>query len=251
MIAEPPRRLNPSPLRGYAADMSPHTSPPGPRPRIVISYARADGEDTARAVAALLHEAAHAHAYDHQDLIGGGDWQRQFESWLRSADHLVLVLSPAALRSKHVRWEWTMARAHGLRVSPVRSDAAVDTALMTRWMRQAHQYSLGIPEQQARLLRELAERPNRRQVRFVDRAADPLYVERVVPLAAVKAALLDPNGDPLPAPPSRCMAQPATVRPRSLNGWHAIPPSGRRSVTASCTSSSAATSALVWRARNA
>jgi hypothetical protein len=91
--------------------------------RIVISYARADGEETARAVARLLGEAAYEHAYDHQDLVGGEDWQRQFEGWLRTADHLVLVLSPAALRSKHVRWEWTMARAYGLRVTPVRSDA--------------------------------------------------------------------------------------------------------------------------------
>lgn len=172
---------------------------PGATPRIVISYARADGEDTARAIAALLTEASHAHAYDHQNLIGGEDWQRQFESWLRSADHLVLVLSPSALRSKHVRWEWTMARAHGLRVSPVRSDAPVHDELVPRWMRQAHQYRLAIPEQRTRLLRELAERTDFRQVRFVAPAADPLYVERAAPLVALKAALLDPNGDPLPA----------------------------------------------------
>jgi TIR domain/NB-ARC domain len=173
--------------------------PPGTTPRIVISYARADGEGTARAIAALLTEASHAHAYDHQDLVGGEDWQRQFEAWLRSADHLVLVLSPAALQSKHVRWEWTMARAHGLQVSPVRSDASVHDLPMPRWMRQAHQCDLAIPEQRARLLRELGERPARRQVRFVAPAADPLYVERATPLAAVKAVLLDGNGDPLPA----------------------------------------------------
>jgi hypothetical protein len=70
---------------------------------------------------------------------------------------------------------------------------------MPRWMRQAHQYSLNIPEQQARLLRELADRPVRRQVRVVAPAEDPLYVERAAPLAAIMAALLNAIGDPLPA----------------------------------------------------
>src|SRR6202022_3496965 len=126
----------------------------------------------------LLTETAHEYAYDHQDLIGGEDWQRQFQQWLSEADHLVLVLSPAALRSKHVRWEWSMARAHGLRVSPVRSDAAVHDPLMPRWMRRAHQYSLDIPEQCARLLRELAEPAVGGQGRLVARADDPLDIER-------------------------------------------------------------------------
>ena len=74
---------------------------------------------------------------------------------------------------------------------------------MTNWCRvgcaRRTRYRLAIPEQRTRLLRELAERTDFRQVRFVAPAADPLYVERAAPLVALKAALLDPNGDPLPA----------------------------------------------------
>jgi hypothetical protein len=65
-------------------------------PRIFVSYARADAEEAARDLVALLTEHALSAWLDHLDLEGGTDWWRQVEAALQRVEHLVLILTPAA-----------------------------------------------------------------------------------------------------------------------------------------------------------
>jgi hypothetical protein len=115
-------------------------------PRILVSYARADGEEAARELVKLLTENNLSAWLDHLDLVGGIGWWRQVESALQRVEHLVLVLTPAALKSQNVEREWRYARRHGVQVSPVRFGGGLDVSPLPRWMAKAHRPNLDVPE---------------------------------------------------------------------------------------------------------
>src|SRR5262245_54463298 len=110
--------------------------------RIFISYARTDGEALALRIQGLLEERGLGAWMDHSGLDGGEDWWRQAARTIDEIEHLVLVLTPAALASPNVAKEWSYARTRGVQVSPVRGAADLDDSVMPRWMRIAHRYNL-------------------------------------------------------------------------------------------------------------
>ena len=77
-----------------------------------VSYSRKDGLEFARRLQALLEAEGLSLYRDLNDLEGGEDWWRQVEAAIRSVEHVVLVLSPAALRSP-LRGARMEARAPG------------------------------------------------------------------------------------------------------------------------------------------
>src|SRR5262245_11020420 len=109
-----------------------------------ISYARADGETAARA----LHTRLKADApdiptwLDRHDIEGGIGWWNQIEQELDRAEFLLLLMTPAALRSQNTRNEWRSARQRGVCVYPVKGapDTHLDYASLPNWMRKAHFY---------------------------------------------------------------------------------------------------------------
>jgi hypothetical protein len=66
--------------------------------RIVLSYARADGQAVADQIGRLLTDSGLSWTIDHMALESGRDWQRQFAEVLDAAEHLVLVLTKAFLK---------------------------------------------------------------------------------------------------------------------------------------------------------
>src|SRR5882762_2219058 len=114
------------------------------REGVFISYARADGEDAARAIhRRLIADAPDIPAWlDRFEIEGGVGWWNQIEQELDRAEFLILVMTPAAMRSENTRREWRSARQRGVCVYPVKGvpDAELDYASLPNWMRKAHFY---------------------------------------------------------------------------------------------------------------
>lgn len=89
------------------------------RPRIFISYARADAE-----MAAALRKVLIARGFevfvDSAEMMGGEDFVRRISEELRRADAVIAVFTPASVRSDWCNAEWYFAHARGLKVIPVR-----------------------------------------------------------------------------------------------------------------------------------
>ena len=166
-------------------------------PRIFVSYARADGEDLARDIVELLTEHALAAWLDHLDLDGGADWWRQVEAALQRVEHLVLVLTPAALKSPNVEREWRYARRQGVHVSPVRIRGGLDASPLPRWMQKAHRPNLSVLEQRQRLLHVLQGPGRTTRVPFMASPPEPGFVPRPEEFAALKRAVLGRGNEPV------------------------------------------------------
>jgi WD40 repeat protein len=123
---------------------------PGGRARqgVFVSYARSDGEAIARALHdRLAREAPDIEAWlDRYEIEGGVGWWKQIDQELDRAEFLVLVMTPAAMRSENTRREWRSARQRGLCVYPVKAapDAELDFAQLPSWMKKAHFYDLAL-----------------------------------------------------------------------------------------------------------
>ena len=170
---------------------------PHSAPRIFVSYARADGEGAARDIVELLNEHALSAWLDYLDLDAGIDWWRQVEAALQRVEHLVLVLTPAALNSRNVEREWRYARRHGVQVSPVRIASGLDLADLPRWMQKAHRPNLAVPEQRQRLLHVLQGPGNRLRVPFMAAPPEPGFIPRPDEYAALKQAVLSEGREPV------------------------------------------------------
>ena len=85
-----------------------------PRSHVFISYARSDGEEFARTIAQRL-EGEHVSCWrDRLDLTGGEAFWPQLRAGIEQARWLLVVLSPAALKSEWTAAEWREARKRGV-----------------------------------------------------------------------------------------------------------------------------------------
>lgn len=57
--------------------------------------------------------------HDIQELQGGDEWERDIITALKMSSALILVLTPASMRSSFVAFEWAFARGAGARFIPV------------------------------------------------------------------------------------------------------------------------------------
>lgn len=114
---------------------------------VFISYARSDGEDFATALRERLLTEGVPVIQDRVKLEGGRDWWLQIKDAIETVEFMVLVMTPAAMRSEVVRKEWRYARQKGVCVYPVKagSKAEFDALIGTlpRWMRDLHVYDIG------------------------------------------------------------------------------------------------------------
>ena len=115
------------------------------RPRVFISYARADGEQIARDLRRRLITGPPALTVwqDRAELEGGVGWWKQITDALDVVEFLVLLMTPAAQQSDMVQREWRYARQMGVCVYPVFiSSQPPDFSRLPRWMRKAHCFDL-------------------------------------------------------------------------------------------------------------
>jgi HEAT repeat protein len=85
--------------------------------RVFISYCHEDGDfsDTLRR---KLEEAGFA-TWQDTDLYGGQQWRVEIDLAIREAPAVIVVLSPEAVRSDYVNYEWAFALGAGVNVVPV------------------------------------------------------------------------------------------------------------------------------------
>ncbi|MGD1906292.1 MAG: toll/interleukin-1 receptor domain-containing protein [Leptolyngbyaceae cyanobacterium] len=76
---------------------------------IFLSYARADGKAAATRLRAELQKARFQVWQDIEDMQGGQAWKEQLRAALRMVDGVAVLLTPAAVASKNVEWEWENA----------------------------------------------------------------------------------------------------------------------------------------------
>jgi ribosomal protein L39E len=147
-------------------NMHPLSSPP----RIFISYARSDGEDFARQ---LRHRLTEEHKFavwqDRTEMQVGEAWWQQIVAALSNEhiEYMVLVMTPAAMRSEMVRKEWRRARQEGVCVLPVIAKPGLDFENLPLWMRAVHFTDPGIDEQWTRFIGTLGSPCQQKRVPFM------------------------------------------------------------------------------------
>jgi WD40 repeat protein len=166
-------------------------------PRIFVSYAREDGEEAARHIVDLLTEHGLAAFLDHADLEGGIDWWRQIEAVLQKVEHLVLVLTPAALKSANVEREWRYARRQGVQVSPVQIERGLEVTHLPHWMQNAHRSHLTIAEHVRRLLLVLLGPSKEMRVPFMASPPEAGFIPRPHEYESLKKAILTAGNEPV------------------------------------------------------
>lgn len=86
---------------------------------LFLSYARADGKLAATRLRAELERVGFQIWRDLEDMQGGQSWKDQLREALRSVKVVVVLLTPAAIASKYVEWEWGTAQTLEKRVIPL------------------------------------------------------------------------------------------------------------------------------------
>ena len=108
---------------------------------IFISYSRSDGRDFAETFERRL-QAEGIHAWRDLKNMGAGDIRPQVLRAIEGSTQLVLILSRRALVSEWIKREWSHARLHGKRVSPVLADPTLTRADLPPWMRREEVFDI-------------------------------------------------------------------------------------------------------------
>ena len=87
-------------------------------PQVFLSYSRSDGAYVDQ-LAAYLRSGGVRIWVDRQGIGGGEQWRHQIVEAIRSAQLLVLVLSPNSARSDNVRKELDLAEASKIPILPI------------------------------------------------------------------------------------------------------------------------------------
>lgn len=124
---------------------------------IFLSYARADGLDAATRLRNELIAMGFTVWRDLEEMRGGQAWKEQLRAALRAVDAVVVLLTPAAVTSKTVEWEWQNALTLDKRVLPVLIQPCDVPAELARLhyhhLNTPDVYTLGL----ARLARDLVQ----------------------------------------------------------------------------------------------
>lgn len=86
---------------------------------LFLSYARADGLAAASRLRAELELAGFTVWRDLEEMRGGVAWKEQLRAALRAVDAVLVLLTPAAVASANVGWEWENALTLQKKVIPL------------------------------------------------------------------------------------------------------------------------------------
>jgi hypothetical protein len=158
-------------------------------PRVFISYARSDGEDLARELQQRLEREGIPVWQDRAKMQAGRDWWLQIIDALNQVKFMVLVTTPAALRSEIVRKEWQYARQQGVCVYPAKGVADMNLTDLPRWMQHVHFYNLELDW--PKLVKDLNAPCETPRVPFMVEELPDDYVPRSEQLNQLLALVLD------------------------------------------------------------
>jgi hypothetical protein len=89
------------------------------RARVFLSYSRSDGADACRFFADALAAASFLVWRDVSDIAGGTEWRNVAREAVAKVDAVLVFLTPAAVSSEAVEFEWRTALDLGKRVVPL------------------------------------------------------------------------------------------------------------------------------------
>lgn len=125
---------------------------------VLLSYARADGLGASARLRGELEQAGHGVWRDIEAMRGGENWKDQLRQAIREVDVVVVLLTPAAVASRHVLWECDTAQTLGTHLIGV----LIAPCTVPDDLAQLHYHDLSTPERYvlgfASLLRDLNER---------------------------------------------------------------------------------------------
>jgi hypothetical protein len=125
--------------------------------KIFLSYARKDGAAAAARLRTELERAGFTVWRDIEEMRGGQAWKEQLRAALREVEAVLVLLTPAAVDSQYVTWEWENALTLQKQVIPLRVLACDPPEELRRLhyhdLSQSDTYTVGF----AALLRDLAE----------------------------------------------------------------------------------------------
>jgi hypothetical protein len=169
-------------------------SKPAGKPRIFISYSRADGENFATDLRKRLEAENLALWQDRDRMEGGVGWWKQITDALDAVEFMVLVATPAAIASAVVKKEWRYARQQGVCVYPVQVPGLpLDFPAMPKWMRDSHFYNLD--HEWATFVNYLKAPCTVPKVPFMAPDLPEHFVQRPEKFAPLKQQLLDADFD--------------------------------------------------------
>lgn len=164
--------------------------------RIFVTYDPADLA-LARELRGVLQASGLSLHRDLADLEGARDWWWQVESTIKTVDHLVVVLTPKALRSHYIPIEWRLALSEGKSVWLVVGPKRLNFARLPCWMAHARRYDLAVPESREQLIAGLGRPVPRRPAPFMADARPTRFVERPGEFDAIKRKLLGARREPV------------------------------------------------------
>jgi hypothetical protein len=92
---------------------------PAEKLKVFISYARVDGAALAEDLVTGLGLAGFAPFLDRHDIAAAEDWEARLGGLIQSADTIVFIISPAAVKSERCAWEAEHAANLGKRLIPI------------------------------------------------------------------------------------------------------------------------------------
>jgi hypothetical protein len=170
-------------------------------PRVLISYARADGEEISQSINELLVSKDIPVWQDKVGAVGmegGKDWWQQITKAIDRVEFLVLVATKAALESKNVKREWLYARQQGVCVYPVKASPHPDYSKLPRWMKKLHFYDL--EHEQQKFINDLNTRCETTKVPFMAGDMPDDFVNRPDKVKEAISYLVDRQNDWEPIP---------------------------------------------------
>jgi WD40 repeat protein len=172
----------------------PPTSDARSKPRVFVSYSRADGEDFATDLRKRLEAEGLMLWQDRDRMEGGVNWWKQITDALDTVSFMVLVATPAAIASSVVKKEWRHARQQGVCVYPVQVPGLpLDFASMPKWMRDSHFYNLD--KEWDTFVNYLKSPCSVTKIPFMAPDLPEHFVQRPAQFDALKAQLLDATFD--------------------------------------------------------
>jgi hypothetical protein len=164
-------------------------------PRVFISYARTDGESYTRNLYTRLEKAGIPCWMDRFGMEGGKDWRQQILEALGTVEFLVLVMTPAAIQSSNVQWEWRSARQQGVCVYPVKAAPKLDYSSIPRWMHKSHFYTLDA--EWPKLVNDLNTRCEKIRIPFIPYDVPEDFVPRPKEFEELLSTLLNKHEEPV------------------------------------------------------
>jgi WD40 repeat protein len=168
---------------------------PGGSPRVFISYARSDGEKYARKLHTRLKEEGIPCWMDRFGMEGGKDWRQQILEAIETVEFLVLVMTPAAIGSPNVQWEWRSARQQGVCVYPVKAAPKLDYSSLPRWMSKSHFYTLDA--EWPKFVNDLNTRCEKIRIPFIPYDVPEDFVPRPKEFEQLLSTLLNKHEEPV------------------------------------------------------